>query len=101
MLDRWLADGARRVPMRSVTTVLTTAAVGAAVAAGVAKPVTVMGFEGVTVDPQKASVVVVVSEELAKSRLRGAVTLEAELRAAVGAASDLVIVARSRPPRTP
>ena len=91
VFDRmWGDDTFLRVPLRTRVSVITAAARGSTVSEAALKPVTEIHFQNAVLNPQKATAIVVVSDELAKSMAPGADDfIGKELRKAVAAATDL------------
>jgi HK97 family phage major capsid protein len=95
VFDRMLGDAAmRRIPLRTRVAVTTVGATGGSAAEGAPKVISKLTLAGTTLEPVKASVIVVVSDELARfSGSAAAALLSRELRGALAAATDAAFLA--------
>ena len=90
----WNANDFTRVPLRTIIAVLTSAPVAEAVSELAAKPVASGSFATATLDAEKVSALLVITNELAKSAAPSSVSmLGNELRRAAGIAVDVKFLA--------
>jgi hypothetical protein len=102
VFDTLLANGMRRVPLRSRGVVISTAPTGSLVAEGSAKPISEMELSGETLDPQKVWAAVAATRELLDFSRPGARELfESELRRAVVRAVDSLFLSQLYAATTP
>ena len=94
VFDTVLANGMRRVPLRSRGVVLTTAPSGSGnIAEGAPKPVSEMAFGSAILDPAKAVAIVAASVELLALGSGAGSLFSEELRKAVARATDAIFLA--------
>jgi hypothetical protein len=86
---RILADGMRRVPLRTRLGVMTSALVGSTVGEGKPKAVSALALTGGMLDPLKASAIIVLTAEVVMNASPAGISLiQSELRNGVAAAMD-------------
>jgi hypothetical protein len=92
VFDRLLADGMRRVPLKSKVVVVTAGAAGRGTREGHVKPISTLSLADGAIEPTKATAIIVVNDELTKTSGAAASLFAIELRSAVASATDEVFL---------